>query len=210
MNSWTRILSIRGKFKNYFMKLEFRSKIFRFWNYRFRSNFQNSDFFGMESKIVFHLWQKKKKIKIFPNVLIPIWSFQFPPLCVLYMLYCRIDKSQDTSYFKFDDSCIEQAQVRQQGDFDSLHRDLVFAFGSWEFDPMDVNNPFKEGEGSVHLWQGEEDRLVPFTLQRYIASKLPWIQYHELPGMGHMFPYADGVADSIIQELLAAGKTEHW
>lgn len=139
-----------------------------------------------------------------------IRSFQFPPLFVLYMLYCRIDKSQDTSYFKFDDSCIEQAQVRQQGDFDSLHRDLVFAFGSWEFDPMDVNNPFKEGEGSVHLWQGEEDRLVPFTLQRYIASKLPWIQYHELPGMGHMFPYADGVADSIIQELLAAGKTEHW
>ncbi|XP_022882943.1 uncharacterized protein LOC111399712 [Olea europaea var. sylvestris] len=97
-----------------------------------------------------------------------------------------------------------QAQIRQQGDFVSLHRDLMIGFGTWEFDPTDLENPFLESEGSIHLWQGDEDKLVPVKPQRYIVQKLPWIQYHELPGAGHMFPYADGMADSIIKTLLGA------
>lgn len=96
-----------------------------------------------------------------------------------------------------------QAQVRQQGEFESLHRDLAWAFGRWEFDPTEVENPFPEGGGSVHLWQGDEDLLVPATLQRYIAERLPWIEYHEVAGAGHMFPFAHGMADSIIQSLLS-------
>ncbi|XP_022888586.1 uncharacterized protein LOC111404087 [Olea europaea var. sylvestris] len=96
-----------------------------------------------------------------------------------------------------------RAQVRQQGDFVSLHRDLMIGFGTWEFDPTGLENPFSESEGSVHLWQGDDDKLVLVTPQRYIAQKLPWIQYHELPGAGHMFPYADGMADLIIKTLLA-------
>lgn len=95
-----------------------------------------------------------------------------------------------------------QAVPRQQGEFETLHRDMIVGFGSWEFDPMDLKSPFSEGEGSVHLWQGDEDYLVPVTLQRYIASQLPWIQYHELPGTGHMFPYADGMADTIVLALI--------
>ncbi|CAA0837850.1 alpha/beta-Hydrolases superfamily protein [Striga hermonthica] len=70
----------------------------------------------------------------------------------------------------------------QQGVFESLHRDTMIGFGRWEFDPTDIENPFSKGEGSVHLWQGDDDRLVPVSLQRYIAEKLPWIHYHELPG----------------------------
>ncbi|CAH9127797.1 unnamed protein product [Cuscuta epithymum] len=93
-------------------------------------------------------------------------------------------------------------QVRQQGEFESLHRDLIVGFGKWEFDPMELENPFPNNEGSVHLWQGDEDGLVPVTLQRYIAQKLPWIHYHELPGSGHMFPYVDGMGDKIVWELL--------
>ncbi|GJN28295.1 hypothetical protein PR202_gb16403 [Eleusine coracana subsp. coracana] len=31
---------------------------------------------------------------------------------------------------------------RQQGIYESIHRDLLVAFGSWEFDPMNVTNPF--------------------------------------------------------------------
>ncbi|CAA3016782.1 Alpha beta-Hydrolases superfamily [Olea europaea subsp. europaea] len=96
-----------------------------------------------------------------------------------------------------------RAQVRQQGDFVSLHRDLMIGFGTWEFDPTGLENPFSESEGSVHLWQGDDDKLVLVTPQRYIAQKLPWIQYHELPGAGHLFPYADGMADLIIKTLLA-------
>ena len=95
-----------------------------------------------------------------------------------------------------------QATPRQQGEFESLHRDLMIGFGSWDFDPMDLKNPFSESGGSVHLWQGDDDYLVPVTLQRHIASRLPWIQYHELSGTGHMFPYADGMADTIVQALI--------
>ncbi|PON70683.1 Alpha/beta hydrolase fold [Trema orientale] len=97
-------------------------------------------------------------------------------------------------------------QVKQQGDYESLHRDLRIGFGTWEFGPVDLNNPFSNMEGSVHLWQGDEDRLVPVTLQRYIANKLPWIHYHELPGAGHMFPYAKGISEAIMREFLIGGK----
>lgn len=67
---------------------------------------------------------------------------------------------------------------------------------------MDLENPFPHKEGSVHLWQGDEDKLVPVTLQRYIAQRLPWIQYHELSGAGHMFPLAKGMGERIVKALL--------
>ncbi|KAK2655306.1 hypothetical protein Ddye_008358 [Dipteronia dyeriana] len=98
------------------------------------------------------------------------------------------------------------AQIRQQGEYESVHRDMIVAFGTWEFDPMDLKNLFPNGEGSVHLWHGDEDRLVPVTLQRYIAQRLPWIHYHELPGAGHMFPHADGICDTIVKTLLSGDK----
>ena len=79
---------------------------------------------------------------------------------------------------------------------------MNIGFGTWEFSPLDIENPFQKNEGSVHIWQGDEDVLVPATLQRYIAQKLPWIHYHELPGAGHMFPYVDGISDTIIIESL--------
>lgn len=95
-----------------------------------------------------------------------------------------------------------EAQAIQQGKFESVHRDLIVALGAWEFNPLNLDNPFPNNEGSVHLWQGDEDRLVPVTMQRYIAQQLPWIKYHELSGSGHMFPYAVGMADAIVKELL--------
>ncbi|XP_042494357.1 putative aminoacrylate hydrolase RutD isoform X2 [Macadamia integrifolia] len=98
------------------------------------------------------------------------------------------------------------AQVRQQGEFDCVFRDLNFGFGNWEFDPMKLENPFRDDEGSVHLWQGDEDRLVPVTLQRYVAGKLPWIHYHELPGSGHMFSCIDSINDAIVKALLLGEK----
>ncbi|KAF3617785.1 putative protein ABSCISIC ACID-INSENSITIVE 5-like [Capsicum annuum] len=85
--------------------------------------------------------------------------------------------------------------VRQQGDYESIHRDLMIGFGTWEFDPMELENPFPNGEGSVHIWQGDEDGHVPVLLQRYVAKKLPWIHYHEMKGGGHMFPWAEGMGD---------------
>uniref|UniRef100_A0A0R0F173 AB hydrolase-1 domain-containing protein n=1 Tax=Glycine max TaxID=3847 RepID=A0A0R0F173_SOYBN len=56
---------------------------------------------------------------------------------------------------------------------------------------------------SVHIWQGDEDLIVPAKVQRYIAQKLPWIQYHELQGADHLFPHVDGMSDTIIMSLLS-------
>ncbi|KAK9912012.1 hypothetical protein M0R45_035886 [Rubus argutus] len=97
-------------------------------------------------------------------------------------------------------------QGKQQGEFESVHRDLMIGFGNWEFDPIEIKNPFPNNEGSVHLWQGDEDRLVPVELQRYIVGKLPWIHYHELPGSGHLFPYKDGMSEAVLKAMLTGGK----
>ncbi|KAJ4823398.1 hypothetical protein Tsubulata_032415, partial [Turnera subulata] len=97
--------------------------------------------------------------------------------------------------------------VTSQGEFESLHRDLMVGFGTWEFDPiMDIENPFPNQEGSVHLWQGDEDRLVPVSLQRYIVQRLPWIRYNELPGSGHMLPYIPQISRRIVKALLLGEK----
>ncbi|XP_077230281.1 uncharacterized protein LOC143863492 isoform X1 [Tasmannia lanceolata] len=94
----------------------------------------------------------------------------------------------------------------QQGEFESIHRDLIVGFGTWEFDPMEINNPFLSNEGSVHIWQGYEDRLVPVKLQRHVSKRLPWIKYHEVPDMGHFLVYANGFGDTILRELLVGNE----
>ncbi|KAJ8440524.1 hypothetical protein Cgig2_022965 [Carnegiea gigantea] len=81
---------------------------------------------------------------------------------------------------------ISQEKIHQQSVHESLRRDLMVGFGKWEFDPLDLSNPFPHNEGSVHLWQGYEHRLVPFEMNQFISEKLPWIKYHEVPDSGHL------------------------
>ncbi|KAG6760479.1 hypothetical protein POTOM_037002 [Populus tomentosa] len=100
------------------------------------------------------------------------------------------------------DSTLRNPQTMQQGKFETIHRDMMVGFGKWEFDPMDLENPFPDNEGTVHLWQGDEDKMVPVSLQRYIAQRLPWINYHEISGSGHMFPYIPEICEAIIKALL--------
>ncbi|KAF3321783.1 Alpha/beta hydrolase family [Carex littledalei] len=96
---------------------------------------------------------------------------------------------------------------RQQGIYESIHRDLLVMFGNWEFDPMNITDPFPQNEGSVHLWQGYHDRLVRVELQRFLSEKLPWIRYHEVSDGGHMFIFADGFGDRIVKSLLLGDET---
>ncbi|CAN1134122.1 hypothetical protein LINPERHAP2_LOCUS8068, partial [Linum perenne] len=100
----------------------------------------------------------------------------------------------------------QKVHTLQQGEYESIHRDLNIGFGTWEFDPMDLENPFWGSEVQVHMWQGDEDYLVPAMLQRYVASRLSWVKYHEVPGSGHFFPFLDGMADTIVKTMLGAGK----
>ena len=35
-----------------------------------------------------------------------------------------------------------QKPVRQQGEHDSLHRDMMVGFGKWDWSPLEMENPF--------------------------------------------------------------------
>ncbi|KAL1221710.1 hypothetical protein V5N11_010846 [Cardamine amara subsp. amara] len=90
---------------------------------------------------------------------------------------------------------------RQQGDHECLHRDMIAGFATWEFDPTELENPFAGGEGSVHMWQAMEDRIIPHEVNHYISQKLPWIKYHEVSGYGHLLTAEEEKCKDIIKAI---------
>ncbi|CAA7405373.1 unnamed protein product [Spirodela intermedia] len=101
-------------------------------------------------------------------------------------------------------------KARLQGVHESLHRDMMVAFGDWGFDPLtDLAEPCSGEEGgaaaatAVHLWHGREDRLFPVELLRHVAARLPWIRYHECADCGHLFVHNQTWSDAILRDLLA-------
>ncbi|XP_021829713.1 uncharacterized protein LOC110769958 [Prunus avium] len=97
---------------------------------------------------------------------------------------------------------VGQEKITQQGDHESLFRDILAGYAKWEFDPSDLKNPFPENEGSVHIWQGLEDKIIPYKLNRYIAEKLPWIRYHEVPDYGHFLIFESHRCEAVLKALL--------
>ncbi|KAJ1440682.1 Alpha/Beta hydrolase fold [Sesbania bispinosa] len=93
-------------------------------------------------------------------------------------------------------------KLREQVVFDTLRGDWIVAFGNWEFDPMKLTNPFPHNRSSVHIWQGYEDKVVPSQIQRFVAGKLPWIHYHEVPDGGHLIVHYSGIFEAILKALL--------
>ncbi|KAL0437028.1 UNVERIFIED_CONTAM: hypothetical protein Sradi_0410700 [Sesamum radiatum] len=98
----------------------------------------------------------------------------------------------------------EQEKVKQQGTHESLYRDLMVGLGRWEFGPTDISNPFPNNEGYVHMWQGYEDKVCRFEMNRYIAERLPWIQYHEVAGAGHLLIYKAAHCEAIFRALVSS------
>ncbi|KAH0650055.1 hypothetical protein KY284_029967 [Solanum tuberosum] len=67
-------------------------------------------------------------------------------------------------------------KVRHQGEFESLHRDLIIGtLLRWISKFL-----FPDNEGSIQLWQGHDDRIIACELNWYLEEKLPWIQCHDL------------------------------
>ncbi|XP_010541285.1 PREDICTED: uncharacterized protein LOC104814791 [Tarenaya hassleriana] len=93
-------------------------------------------------------------------------------------------------------------KIRQQGDHESLHRDIIVGYGEWEFDPMELENPFPNGEGSIHIWHGIEDRIIPRVVNKFISQKLPWIKYHEVSGFGHFLMFEKQNCEAVLKALL--------
>ncbi|KAI8522712.1 hypothetical protein RHMOL_Rhmol13G0018000 [Rhododendron molle] len=97
---------------------------------------------------------------------------------------------------------VGQEKIRQQGMYESLFRDIVVGYGNWEFGPLDLTNPFPENEGSVHIWQGYDDKIIPRQLNRYISEKLPWIRYHEVRDAGHLMIFNPKTCEIVFREFL--------
>ena len=69
---------------------------------------------------------------------------------------------------------------------------------------MELSNPFPDNKDSFHMWQDSENRIVPIELNRFIAQKLPGIQYHEISNAGHFLVYDAKNLEAILRALLVS------
>ncbi|XP_062083687.1 uncharacterized protein LOC133790169 [Humulus lupulus] len=125
--------------------------------------------------------------------------------------HLRIQSQLNTLVFTQKDLEIEkklqevyfgQEKIEQQGAYDSVFRDLMVTYGKWEFDPLDIANPFPNNEGSVHFWQGYQDKIIPYKIGRFLSEKLPWMKYHEVADGGHMFFFEPPMCASMLKAFL--------
>lgn len=61
-----------------------------------------------------------------------------------------------------------------------MAKDFELMNKGWDFELAEVGEMFKR---KIHIWQGEEDRLVPISLQRWVQNQLPGtVNLQELHG----------------------------
>jgi len=70
-----------------------------------------------------------------------------------------------------------------------LVEDSELLYHQWAFDVTRIERP-------VHMWQGTEDRLVPYPINKEISDRMPGSVWHEVEGAGHLV--AIGKADEIL------------
>ncbi|MFO0875680.1 MAG: alpha/beta hydrolase, partial [Phycisphaerales bacterium] len=83
--------------------------------------------------------------------------------------------------------CEASAECFAQGS-DGLVRDSELLYRSWAFDVGTI-------ERRVHMWQGTDDRLVPASINKQVADRMPGAAWHPVDGAGHFV--AVGAADEI-------------
>jgi pimeloyl-ACP methyl ester carboxylesterase len=70
--------------------------------------------------------------------------------------------------------------------------DLAFT-APWGFELADIRVP-------VAIWQGDEDRMVPFAHGQWLAGRIPGVRAHLLPGHGHLSLAVDSLSQ-ILDDL---------
>jgi pimeloyl-ACP methyl ester carboxylesterase len=89
-----------------------------------------------------------------------------------------------------------------------IRRALEHGFEGWIDDDLAFIQPwgFEVAEISVpvQIWQGELDRLVPWSHGRWLADHIPGARFNLAPGEGH-FSLGVGNRDQILDALISAG-----
>lgn len=73
--------------------------------------------------------------------------------------------------------------------------DLAFV-RDWGFEPAGISVP-------VSLWQGEQDRMVPFAHGAWLSRVIPRVRAHLLPDDGHLSITVDSIG-AVLDDLIAA------
>lgn len=77
---------------------------------------------------------------------------------------------------------------------DGWHEDDLAFIGDWGFDLAAIKTP-------VSVWQGDEDRMVPFAHGRWLAGALPGAAAQLLPNEGHLSLVLDRF-DDVVADLV--------
>jgi pimeloyl-ACP methyl ester carboxylesterase len=84
--------------------------------------------------------------------------------------------------------CAASAECFAHGS-DGLIRDGELLYRRWAFDVTAI-------ERRVHMWQGLDDRLVPDSINKTVANRMPGAVWHPVDGAGHFV--AIGSADDLL------------
>ena len=105
-----------------------------------------------------------------------------------------VDRAQLTDEFGADmaESFGDALQVSVDGWLDD---DLAFV-SDWGFSLDEITKP-------VIAWQGDQDLMVPFAHGQWLASHVPGVTAHLMPGEGHL-SITVGAIDRMLEELVAA------
>jgi pimeloyl-ACP methyl ester carboxylesterase len=110
-------------------------------------------------------------------------------------LISDVDRAQLTGEFG-DDFAASLRSAFRHGPWGWFDDDLAFV-RDWGFDPRRIAVP-------VSVWQGRQDRMVPFRHGEWLAAHIPGARVHLYDEHGHL-SLAVGAFGEILDDLLEAG-----